>query len=108
MSFYSITLFITSPNVRGKQFASVTINIRSQVGSQALVPLHVLRFSPGIKNGSHAGGRREGGGIQSRGRFAYGVNVVHCRSDAADATARCRSHGGSNAAADATGAAAAR
>jgi len=79
---------ITSPNVRGKQFASVTIRFRSQVGSQSLVLLHVLHLSPGIKNGSHAGGRRVGDGIQSRGPVADGVNVVHCRSDAADATTR--------------------
>jgi len=49
-----------------------------------------------------------GDGIQSRGRVADGVNVVHYRSDAADATARCWSPGGSNNTADATGAAAAR
>jgi len=105
---YSTTPYITSPNVRGKQFASVTINIPSQAGSQALVLEHVLRLSSGIKYGSHAGGRRVGGGIQSRGSVANGVNVVHCRSDAAGAAARCKCPGGSNTAADATGAAAAR
>jgi len=105
---YSTTTYVTSPNVRGKLFASVIIHILSQVCSQALVLVHVLRLSPGIKNGSHAGCRRVGGGIQSRGRVANGVNVVHCRSDAADAAVRCKCPGGSNTVADATGVAAAR
>jgi len=93
---FSTTPYITSPNVRGKQFASVTINIRSQVGSQALILMHVLRLSPGINNGSHAGGRRAGGRIKSRGRVSNRVNAFHCRRNAADATASCRSPCGSN------------
>jgi len=105
---YSTTPYITSFNVQGKQFASVAINVRGQGSSQGLVLLHFLRFSPSIKNGSHAVGRRVGDRIESRGRVADGVNVVYCCSDAADATARCWSPGGSNNTADATGAAAAR
>jgi len=105
---YSTTPYITSPNGRGKQFASVAINVRSQVGSQALVLLHILRLSPTIRNGSHARGRRVGDELKSRGRVADGVNVVHCRSDAADASARCWSPGGSNNNTDTINAAAAR
>jgi len=85
---YSITPDITSPHVRGNQFASVTINVCNQVRSQSLVLLHVLCLSQGVKIGSHAGGRRMGGGIQSRVRVSHGVDVLHCRSDAVGDTAR--------------------
>jgi len=104
----STTPFIASPDVQDKQFASAAVNIRSQVGSQALDLVHVLRLSPGIKKGSYACGRRVGGGIQSTGRVSNGVNVVQCRSDAADAASRYTCPGGRNTSADATGASAAR
>ena len=55
---YSIVYYAMLPNVRGKQFASVAEDVRSQVIAQALALRRVLSLSPRVEVGSHAAGGR--------------------------------------------------